>query len=157
MKNKPTNSILLRACDLPNDKIKGLGLSFKDIAKRCHDITKKYSSNKDVTAKQIINSQKVLRRNLSNWVNNPKNLVNSKKEYIGDKFGARITVCTTDGRVLHDVQTFCRDVKNVNNRILGNNNNFIFLKNDPVTLDVKNEDIYFSTLNTNNVFNNNIK
>ena len=91
----------------------------------------------------IINSQKVLRRNLSNWVNNPKNLVNSKKEYIGDKFGARITVCTTDGRVLHDVQTFCRDVKNVNNRILGNNNNFIFLKNDPVTLDVKNEDIYF--------------
>ena len=157
MKNKPTNSILLRACDLPNDKIKGLGLSFKDIAKRCHDITKKYSSNKDVTAEQIINSQKVLRRNLSNWVNNPKNLVNSKKEYIGDKFGARITVCTTDGRVLHDVQTFCRDVKNVNNRILGNNNNFIFLKNDPVTLDVKNEDIYFSTLNTNNVFNSNIK
>jgi transforming growth factor-beta-induced protein len=153
MKNKSTNSILLRASDLPNDKIKGLGLSFKDIAKKCHEITKKYSSNKDVTAEQIINSQKVLRRNLSNWVNNPKNLVNSKKEYIGDKFGARITVCTTDGRVLHDVETFCRDVKNVNNRILGNNNNFIFLKNDPVTLDVKNEDIYFSTLNINNIKN----
>ena len=153
MKNKSNKSILLSASDLPNDKIKGLGLSFKDIAKRCHEITKKYSSNNDVTAEQIINSQKVLRRNLSNWVNNPKNLVNSKKEYIGDKFGARITVCTTDGRVLHDVQTFCRDVKNVNNRILGNNNNFIFLKNDPVTLDVKNEDIYYSTLNINNIKN----
>ena len=153
MKTKSNKSILLRACDLPNDNIKGLGLSFKDIAKRCHEITKKYSSNNDVTAEQIINSQKVLRRNLSNWVNNPKNLVNSKKEYIGDKFGARITVVTSDGRVVHDVQTFCRDVKNVNNRILGNNNNFIFLKNDPVTLDVKNEDIYYSTLNINNIKN----
>lgn len=153
MKNKSNKSILLSASDLPNDKIKGLGLSFKDIAKKCHEITKKYSSNKDVSPEQIINSQKVLRRNLSNWVNNPKNLVNSKKEYIGDKFGARITVCTTDGRVLHDVETFCRDVKNVNNRILGNNNNFIFLKNDPVTLDVKNEDIYYSTLNINNIKN----
>ena len=141
MKNKTNNSILLRACDLPNDKIKGLGLSFKDIAKRCRDITKKYSSNNDVSPEQIINSQKVLRRNLSNWVNNPKNLVNSKKEYIGDKFGARITVCTTDGRVLHDVETFCRDVKNVNNRILGNNNNFIFLKNDPVQFNMENPEI----------------
>lgn len=157
MKNKPTNSILLRSRDLPDDKIKGLGLSYRDIAKRCHDITKKYSSNNDISPEQIINSQKVLRRNLSNWVNNPKNLVNSKKEYTGDKYGARITVCTTDGRVLHDVQTFCRDVKNVNNRILGNNNNFIYLKNDPVTLDVKTEDVYFSTLNVNNIKNSNIK
>lgn len=153
MKNKSNKSILLRACDLPNDKIKGLGLSFKDIAKRCCDITKRYSFNTDVSLEQIINSQKILRRNLSNWVNNPKNLVNSKKEYIGDKFGARITVCTTDGYVLHDVETFCRDVKNVNNRILGNNNNFIFINNDPVTLDVTKENIYYSTLNTNNIKN----
>jgi hypothetical protein len=130
MKDKSNKSILLRACDLPNDKIKGLELSFRDIAKKCRDITKKYMSS--------FFFEKLLRRNLSNWVNNPKNLVNSKKEYIGDKFGARITVCTTDGRVLHDVETFCRDVKNVNNRILGKNNNFIFFKNDPVELNMEN-------------------
>lgn len=147
MKDKSNKSILLRACDLPNDKIKGLELSFRDIAKRCRDITKKYMSSEN---------EKLLRRNLSNWVNNPKNLVNSKKEYIGDKFGARITVCRTDGRVLHDVETFCRDVKNVNNRILGKNNNFIFFKNDPVQLNMENPEFNYSTLNIDNV-NSNIK
>lgn len=34
MKNKLKDSILLRVCDLPNKKIKGLGLSYRDIAKR---------------------------------------------------------------------------------------------------------------------------
>lgn len=154
VKNKQKNN------HLPIDIIKGLGLSFKDIAKRCDDITKKYSPNIDISSsfEQLISNQKVLRRDLSNWVNNAKNLVNSKKEYIGHKFGARITVVTSDGRVIHDVETFCRDVNNVNNRILGTNNNYIFFKTDLVQVDnVENQLIPYSTLKIDNIKNSNIK
>ena len=154
LKNKPKNN------NLPlNDKIKGLGLSFKNIAKRCDNITEKYLPDINISSsfEQLLSEQKVLRRDLSNWVNNPKNLLNSKKEYIGDKFGARITVATSDGRVLHDVQTFCRDVKNVNNRILGVDNNYIFIKVDLVQLNnVVNQLIPYSTLKIDNIKNSNI-
>jgi hypothetical protein len=139
MKN---NSILLKTRDLPNEKIKDLGLSFRNIAKRCHNLTKKYTTTLD---------DNKLRRNLSNWVNDPKNLVDCKGKYIGDKFGARITMCRTDGLVTHDVETFCRDIKNKNNRILGNNNNFIFLRNDVVEPNSANEPLLYSTLNLNNI------
>ena len=116
MKTK-TNNSLLSYCDLPNDKIKDLGLSFRNIGKKCHDLSKKYLKNDDTPINEKINNQKKIRRDLSNWVNDPKNLVDSKGKYIGDKYGARITVCITDGLVLHDVETFCRDVRNKNNRI----------------------------------------
>ena len=94
MKNKVKDSILLSVCDLPSEKIKGLGLSFKSIGRRCLNITKEFSTvpgNDGNNVNQIVDYQKILRRGLSNWVNDPKNLVNSKGEYIGDKFGARIT------------------------------------------------------------------
>jgi uncharacterized surface protein with fasciclin (FAS1) repeats len=150
MKNKVKDSILLSVCDLPSEKIEGLGLSFKSIGRRCLNITKEFSTvpgNDGNNVNQIVDYQKILRRGLSNWVNDPKNLVNSKGEYIGDKFGARITICTSDGYVLHDVETFCRDVKNKNNRTLGKNNNYIEVKNE--ISNTKNDDKFnqlFSTL-----------
>lgn len=150
MKNKVKDSILLSACDLPSEKIEGLGLSFKSIGRRCFNITKEYLSvpaNDGNNVNQTVDYQKILRRGLSNWVNDPKNLVNSKGEYIGDKFGARITICTSDGYVTHDVETFCRDVKNKNNRTIGKNNNYIEIKNE--ISNTKNDDKFnplFSTL-----------
>jgi len=160
MKNKVKDSILLSVCDLPKEDIKNLGLSYRDIGIRCNNIIKKYSL-KDLKSEDIINNQKKLRRELSNWVNNPVNLLNSQGNYIGDKFGARITICLADGLIIHDVETFCRDVKNKNNRVLGKNNNFIFLKNDTVSLDLTNQEFIYSTLNTTtlntNPFNSNIK
>jgi len=150
MKNKVKDSILLSVCDLPSEKIEGLGLSFKSIGRRCFDITKEYLSvpaNDGNNVNQTVDYQKILRRGLSNWVNDPKNLVNSKGEYIGDKFGARITICTSDGYVTHDVETFCRDVKNKNNRTIGKNNNYIEIKNE--ISNTKNDDKFnplFSTL-----------
>jgi uncharacterized surface protein with fasciclin (FAS1) repeats len=153
MKNK---SILLSVCDLPKDKIEGLGLSFRDIGIRCNNIIKKYSLNKLKNDKDILKNQQKLRRELSNWVNDPVHLVNSQGKYIGDKYGARITICIADGTVIHDVQTFCRDIKNKNNRILGKSNNFIFLKNEPVSLDASNKQFIYSTFNLNNL-NDNIK
>lgn len=150
MKNKVKDSILLSVCDLPSEKIEGLGLSFKSIGRRCFNITKEYLSvpaNDGNNVNQTVDYQKILRRGLSNWVNDPKNLVNSKGEYIGDKFGARITICTSDGCVTHDVETFCRDVKNKNSRTLGKNNNYIEIKNE--ISNTKNDDKFnplFSTL-----------
>ena len=150
MKNKVKDSILLTVCDLPSEQIEGLGLSFKSIGRRCFDITKEYLSvpaNDGNNVNQTVDYQKILRRGLSNWVNDPKNLVNSKGEYIGDKFGARITICTSDGYVTHDVETFCRDVKNKNARFLGKNNNYIEIKNE--ISNTKNDDKFnplFSTL-----------
>jgi uncharacterized surface protein with fasciclin (FAS1) repeats len=150
MKNKVKDSILLTVCDLPSEQIEGLGLSFKSIGRRCFDITKEYLSvpaNDGNNVNQTVDYQKILRRGLSNWVNDPKNLVNSKGEYIGDKFGARITICTSDGYVTHDVETFCRDVKNKNARFLGKNNNYIEIKQE--ISNTKNDDKFntlFSTL-----------
>ena len=141
MKNK---SIFLRACDLPNENLNNVGLSFRDIAKRCHYLTINDNIFND-------KDEMKLRRNLSNWVNDPKNLTNSKGKYIGDKFGARITVCRTDGLVLHDVETFCQDVRNNSNRILGINNNFIFFKSDSVKTNKQDKEYLFSTLNTSNL------
>lgn len=156
MKNK---TVLYKTCDLPNNKILGLGLSLRDIAKKCHNISKKYNTNiinENIPKFDQINRQQDIRRILSNWVNDPTNLVDYKGMYIGDKYGARITVCRTDGLVLHDVETFCRDVRNKNNRIIGNNNNFVFIKDDSVELDKQNQNYIYSTLNLDKVENSNI-
>jgi len=159
MKTK-TNNSLLSYCDLPNDKIKDLGLSFRNIGKKCHYLSKKYIKNDTPpinAINEITNNQKKLRRNLSNWVNDPKNVVDSKGKYIGDKYGAKITICTTDGLVLHDVETFCRDVRNRNSRILGSNNNFVYFKDDFVEPNKANKRYLYSTINVIDVENSNIK
>jgi len=151
------NSILLSVCDLPKEDIKNMGLSYRDIGIRVNKIIKQYSINNLKNDKYLIDNQKKLRRDLSNWVNDPKNLVNSQGNYIGDKFGARITICLSDGTVIHDVQTFCRDIKNKNNRILGEiagNNHYIFIKNEPVSLDASNKQFLYSTFNVNNLTDN---
>lgn len=129
MKNKVKDSRLLSVCDLPNEKIEELGLSFRDVGRKCKNITKQYLS---VPQENVYfgNESKILRRTLSNWVNDPINLVNSNGEYIGDKFGARITICTSEGYVIHDVETFCKDIKNKKTRILGKSNNYIDIQND---------------------------
>lgn len=129
MKNKVKDSRLLSVCDLPNEKIEELGLSFRDVGRKCKNITKQYLA---VPQENVYfgNESKILRRTLSNWVNDPINLVNYNGEYIGDKFGARITICTSEGYVIHDVETFCKDIKNKNRRILGKNNNYIDIQND---------------------------
>ena len=156
MKNKVKDSNLLSVCDLPKEDIKNMGLSFRDIGIRLNKIIKQYSVyNIDNDDEDLIEKQQKLRRELSNWVNNPDNLVNNKKVYIGKKFGARITISLTDGLIIHDVQTFCRDVKNKNNRILGKNNNFIFIKNENVPVDVTNKQSFvYSTLNDLDVLKN---
>jgi transforming growth factor-beta-induced protein len=152
------NSILLSVCDLPKDKIEGLGLSYRDIGIRCNKIIKQYSLKDIKNDKDLIKNQQKLRRELSNWVNDPVNLVNSQGKYIGDKYGARITICLSDGTVIHDVRTFCRDIKNKNNRILGEiagNNHYIFIKNEPVSLDASNKQSFlYSTFNPNNLTDN---
>ena len=131
--------------DLPTKRIKLLGLSFRDIAERCNNISKKYLSTFD-------GDHKKLRRDLSNFVNNPRFIVNYKGQYIGFNYGARITIMKTDGLVLHDVQTFCRDIKNINNRIVGTDNNFIYIKNDTSSQDqITLNQFVYSTLNINNV------
>jgi hypothetical protein len=131
------DSIYLKSSKLPKRRIDGLGLSFRDIAKRGDKIVEEYTfdnltasdaaivhSNTLQNQAEIIKIQSKLRRILSNWVNDPNNLTNSNGEYIGDKYGARILASSADGTVLHDVETFCKDIKN--NRPLNNyNNNFI--------------------------------
>lgn len=92
--------------------------------------------------------KKKIRRILSNWVNDPKNLVNCKGEYFGDKFGARITMSAGDGYVTQDLETFCRDVKNKNNRLKGTSNNFIILERDVIKIDELNRN--YSTMNNSN-------
>jgi uncharacterized surface protein with fasciclin (FAS1) repeats len=151
------NSILLSVCDLPKEDIKNMGLSYRDIGIRCNNIIKKYSIKNIKNDKDIIKNQQKLRRDLSNWVNDSVNLVNSQGKYIGDKFGARITICLSDGTVIHDVRTFCRDIKNKNNIILGEiagNNHYIFIKNEPVSLDASNKQFLYSTFNLNNLTDN---
>lgn len=155
------DSILLKFRDLPTEILeKDLGLSYRHIARRCYLLSKKYSddiTSANLAREDVMSSQQKLRRNLSNWVNDPKNLVNSKGKYIGDKFGARITVCMSSGVVIQDVETFCRDVNNKNNRILGKNNNFIFIKNEYSDLNKENHDYVFSTLNVDAIENSNIQ
>ena len=142
---------------MPKDKIEGLGLSYRDIGIRCNNVIKKYSINNLKNDKDLIKNQQKLRRDLSNWVNDSVNLVNSQGKYIGDKFGARITICLSDGTVIHDVRTFCRDIKNKNNRIFGEiagNNHYIFIKNEPVTLDASNKQSFlYSTFNVDGLDN----
>ena len=157
MKNKVKDSILLTVCDLPKEDITNMGLSYRDIGIRCNNIIKKYSIKNIKNDKDIIKNQQKLKRDLSNWVNDSVNLVNSQGKYIGDKFGARITICLSDGTVIHDVRTFCRDIKNKNNIILGEiagNNHYIFIKNEPVSLDASNKQFLYSTFNLNNLTDN---
>jgi uncharacterized surface protein with fasciclin (FAS1) repeats len=52
------DSILINVCDLPNEKIEGLGISFRSIGRRCNNITKEYLSvpandNSKITIKNI--------------------------------------------------------------------------------------------------------
>lgn len=158
MKNKVKDSILLSVCDLPKEDIKNMGLSYRDIGIRLNKIIKQYSVyNIDNNDEYLIEKQQKLRRELSNWVNDPVNLTNSQGRYIGDKFGARITICLSGGTVTHDVQTFCPDIKNKNNRILGEiagNNHYTFIKKEPVSLDASNKQFLYSTFNLNNLTDN---
>lgn len=157
----PTKSTLLSYRDLSNERIQELGLSFRDIGQRCNNIIQKYLLNnlKNATPNEVMISQKKLRRILSNLVNDPKNVVNYKGSYIGKRYGARITIIRTDGLVLHDVETFCRDVRNRNNRILGNNNNYVFIRNDSALPQFQNvfDPFLYSTLNVNDVLNSTIQ
>jgi len=166
----PTKSTPLSYRDLPSKRIPELGLSFKDIGERCNKISKKYLLNnlKNGTPNEIMISQKKLRRELSNVVNNPKNLVNHKGQYIGERYGLRITVITSGGLVIHDVETFCRDVRNKYKRILGNSNNFVYIKNNTFSQGGQDQppletspaaagQILFSTLNVNDVINSTIQ
>jgi hypothetical protein len=122
-------------CDIPSQKINGLNLSFREIGKRgdiliCNYVFENLNkadqaiviSNTIQNPAAIFDIQTKLRRILSNWVNDPKNLTDSDGKYFGDKYGARVLVCSSDGTVLHDVQTFCKDV--IKNRV-GVANNYI--------------------------------
>jgi hypothetical protein len=124
-------------CDIPDQKIVGLNLSFRDIAKRGNDLVCNYIfnnlnkadqeiviANNTENAAVIFDIQTKVRRILSNWVNDPRNLTDSTGKYFGDKYGARITLCASDGTLIHDVKTFCKDV--VNNRV-GFTNNYILI------------------------------
>lgn len=165
----PTKSTPLSYRDLPSKRIPELELSFKDIGERCNKISKKYLLNnlKNGTPNEIMISQKKLRRELSNVVNNPKNLLNYKGQYIGERYGLRITVITSGGLVIHDVETFCRDVRNLNKRILGNSNNFVYIKTNTFSQGGQDQtletspaaagQILFSTLNVNDVINSTIE
>jgi len=122
-------------CDIPSQKINGLNLSFREIGKRGDALVCNYLFDNLDKADQaivianttqnpavIFDIQTKIRRILSNWVNDPRNLTDSNGKYFGDKYGGRILVCSSDGTVLHDVQTFCKDV--VKNRV-GKSNNYI--------------------------------
>jgi hypothetical protein len=145
--------------DMPKQKIVGLNLSFRDIAKRGNALVCNYLfdnltkpdqeiviANTTQDPAVIFDIQTKIRRILSNWVNSPRNLTDSKGNYFGNKYGARILACSSDGVVLHDVQTFCRDV--ANNRV-GVNNNYILSmvtsNNSPVAGTVNTP--FFTTIN----------
>ena len=81
--------------------------------------------NKPTDQQLIDKIQSYIRRNFSNFCNNPNNLVDSKGNYIGLKYGLRILLVSNDGWVLQDVQTFCKDVKNAGPSFNGTNNNYI--------------------------------
>jgi hypothetical protein len=158
------DSIYLKSSKLPKRRIDGLGLSFREMAKRGNKLVEEYlfdnltssdaaivRSNTTEDSAEIVRIQSLVRRILSNWVNDENNLKNSNGEYIGDKYGARILVSSSDGYVVHDVQTFCKDIR-VNKT--GNNNNFIMQKVDiiqqPVAFTV------FSTLKSTDSINSTI-
>ena len=138
-KNKcKIDGIIDSISDLPKQKIIGLNLSFRDIAKRGNALVCNYIfenlnnvdqaiviSNTTQDPAVIFDIQTKVRRILSNWVNDPRNLTDSNGKYFGDKYGARVLVCSSDGTVIHDVQTFCRDV--VNNRVGVNNNYMLWM------------------------------
>jgi hypothetical protein len=146
-------------CDIPSQKINGLNLSFREIGKRgdiliCNYVFENLNkadqaiviSNTIQNPAAIFDIQTKLRRILSNWVNDPKNLTDSDGKYFGDKYGARVLVCSSDGTVLHDVQTFCKDV--IKNRV-GVDNNYIlsvFSSNNTLVEGTKNTPLY-TTIN----------
>ena len=134
-------------CDIPTEKINGLNLSFREIGKRGDALVCNYTfenlnkvdqaiviSNTEQNPVVIFDIQTKLRRILSNWVNDPRNLTDSNGKYFGDKYGARVLVCASDGTVIHDVQTFCKDV--IKNRVGVSNNYMLWMttsNNTPVT------------------------
>jgi len=146
-------------CDIPSQKINGLNLSFREIGKRGDILVCNYLFNNLNKADQaivisnttenpavIFDIQTKVRRILSNWVNDPKNLTDSDGKYFGDKYGARVLVCSSDGTVIHDVQTFCKDV--IKNRV-GVDNNYIlsiFSSNNTLVEGTKNTPL-FTTIN----------
>lgn len=112
-----------------------LNLSFKDIATRLTDFYSNTMENLPESLIILINDracllqtqtpliQSVFRRICSNYVNDWDNLVDKDGNYIGDNYGLRITLASNDGSIIHDIQTYCKDVKNDLNGI-GKKNNF---------------------------------
>jgi len=159
-KNKcKIDGILNNICDIPDQKIVGLNLSFRDIAKRANTLVCDYMfgnlnksdqeiliANTTENSAVIYELQTKIRRIFSNWVNDPRNLTDSTGKYFGDKYGAKITVCSESGILIHDVKTFCKDV--VNNRV-GTNNNYILWVNSSnnMTVDGTINTPLFSTIN----------
>jgi len=95
-----------------------LNLSFRDIAIKTEDVLqyliyslpanlkKTFLENKSQNQTEINQLQSVLRRLLSNYVNNEENIKDKNGRSLVEKYGLRILICTDDGYVLHDVQTF---------------------------------------------------
>ena len=118
-----------------NTVITELNLSFKDIATRLTDFYSNTMENLPESLIILINDracllqtqtpliQSVFRRICSNYVNDWDNLVDKDGNYIGDNYGLRITLASNDGSIIHDIQTYCKDVKNDLNGI-GKKNNF---------------------------------
>jgi len=151
----PTN-IVSNIYQLPKEIITpSLGLSFYDLAIKLDDCQnqliywleqagylKDVESNTPLDYETIYKIQNYIRRFLSNFCNNPSNLTDSKNNYIGEKYGLRITLISNDGWITQDIQTFCKDVKNPGSFANGNNNNYISYVNSPEQ--ISGENIYYN-------------
>jgi len=113
----------------------GLDVSFRDIANKLDyallytltilqptDLFKYIIENNTDNPVIISEIQSAFRRIFSNFVNDPSNITDRYGNYIGDKYGLRILLCSNDGYVIQDVQTYCKNVANKTNS--GDNNNY---------------------------------
>lgn len=113
----------------------GLEVSFRNIANKLDyllfytltilqptDLFKYIIENKTDDPVIISQIQSAFRRIFSNFVNDPSNITDRYGNYIGDKYGLRILLCSNDGYVIQDVQTYCKNVANKTNS--GDNNNY---------------------------------
>jgi hypothetical protein len=160
--DNPTN-IVSNIYQLPKDIITpDLGLSFYDLAIKLNncqdqliywlaqaDYLKDVEGNTPVDDETVSKVQNYIRRVLSNFCNNPDNLTNAKNEYIGKKYGLRLTLIANDGWILQNIQTFCQDVKNAgpsfSNGNNTNNNNYISYARSNLQLSASN--VYYNPSN----------
>ncbi len=136
----------------------GLEVSFRNIAEKLDyaifytltilqptDLFNYIIENKTDDPVIISEIQSAFRRIFSNFVNDPANITDRYGNYIGDRYGLRILLCSNDGYVIQDVQTFCQNVADRSNS--GTNNNYCVQYINIITNPIFPSSVFFNPSN----------